>query len=727
MKKAKIISMIAALCMSASAISASAESFGACTHMGLGNSYDNASCIQSAKDVKISWVRDECRWNYMQSGINGEFQIRQKDMDYIKRVDEAGINQLLIFAYGNTSYDVEVDIDFPTQDSMTYYNGFLDYVRYTVGQVGNYVDAYELWNEPNIEGFNNGLLADGTDYAKLYLDVKAIVEELDPTATLLCGAITGYGDSDIKFGKDIFKYIKSQGDVNSLIDAFSIHLYTQLDDERYAKGLSEWEKVFDNYGYTGDVWMTENGVTADNDKAGNEADQAAMIAKIGIQWENFLKSNNRKGINFWYDLRNDVGISDYEDNFGLVDSTHNTKPAGYAMIAYNDLVGKKDFDSLQKIKTKDNWFTSDEYGYVGKYKDNMGTAYVVYDSNDNGKSTEISLSGDMAYIYDCYGNVTETIENPSGTRSIKMTSSPVYVQCVGYNSKIDILDYDKDNGVVSVSGEYIGESVTIEAIQNETVIYSKTVSVENNKFDTWFSLLGNGNCMIRVGQPEILASGKDSGWDESAITLVGGITKPNFDASTALAYDAESRRVSISGKLTNYGENQKVTVLAVPKTMDVNQIDLSAVAFIKQIDTNAGEFSTVFSVPEYFTTAMAIYLGGTDITSAFKTDANVEEGNYVYVAGVDINKGDVLSASAVVKNFTEADKKAIILIAQYDKDGRLLEVKTDEKTVPAKTYAAVECSLTDVTINSEAAYAKAFIWSDLTGMVPLSELAYTDM
>jgi hypothetical protein len=66
-----------------------------------------------------------------------------------------------------------------------------------------------------------------------------------------------------------------------------------------------------------------------------------------------------------------------------------------------------------------------------------------------------------------------------------MTSSPVYVQCVGYNSRIDNLKYDENNCVVSVSGKYIGESVTIEAIQNGTVLYSKTVDVENNDL-LWF-------------------------------------------------------------------------------------------------------------------------------------------------------------------------------------------------------------------------------------------------
>ena len=202
--------------------------------MGLGITYDNIANIQSARDTRVEWIRDEARWSDMQSGADGEIKIRDKDLDYIKRVDKARINQLLLLSYGNDNYEgIEADTVFPKQDNKTYYNGYLDYVRYTVSQVKDYVDAYEIWNEPNIKGFNYNLLANGTDYAKLYLDAKAIIDELDPTAMVVCGAITGTDDADTDFGKAIFDYVKTKGDVNSLIDAFSIHLYTQLSDEVY--------------------------------------------------------------------------------------------------------------------------------------------------------------------------------------------------------------------------------------------------------------------------------------------------------------------------------------------------------------------------------------------------------------------------------------------------------------------------------------------------------------
>lgn len=721
--KKKFIAMLAVTAAVSQSV-AIAKPFGVCTHMGLGITYDNIANIQSARDTRVEWIRDEARWSDMQTGADGEIKIRDKDLDYIKRVDKAGINQLLLLSYGNDNYEgIEADTVFPKQDNETYYNGYLDYVRYTVSQVKDYVDAYEIWNEPNIKGFNYNLLANGTDYAKLYLDAKAIIDELDPTAMVVCGAITGTDDADTDFGKAIFDYVKTKGDVNSLIDAFSIHLYTQLSDETYAKGLSEWEGIFDSYGYTGQVWMTENGVTADNDTAGNESDQAAMVAKLGVQWERYLKENGRDGISFWYDLRNDVGISNYEDNFGLVDSSHNMKPAGHSMKAYNRLTGDKTLESVEKIKTQDAFLWYDaEYGYLATYKNDSSTVYIAYDSNNNKKTTSVNLSGDVAYVYEYMGNITETINNPDGTKSITMTKKPVMVECVSYQATIDNLYYDSDNSTMTVSGTYTGSgNVTVELIKDGSVIESYEVVVTNGEFNKWFSVFEDGSYTVRVGYPELTALGKTNSWAEG-VCVVDENKSPAFAASTKVLYNAENRKVNVSGKLTEYVENQYITVMAVPASMDIENLDMSGVGYIRQIPTVAGEFLVDFTLPEYYTTKTAIYLGGTGINEKTTGYADVQENKYVYVASFDANSGNTLSATALVRNFSETEKKVSIIIAQYNGE-RLETMSVEEKTVPAKTYGLVEYKLENVAIDSDATKMKAFIWSDMTGLVSLAPYA----
>lgn len=711
------------LCAGIAGQSVSAANFGACTHMGLGSAYDNVLNVKSAGELELGWIRDECRWNYMQSGKDGKFTIREKDMDYIKRVDEAGINQLLLLAYGNTSYDgVTDDTAFPTQDNLDYYNGFLDYVRYTVETVGDYVDAYEIWNEPNIESFNvNGT---ATDYAKLFLDSKAIIDELDPTARVICGSITGADGSPIEFAEGIFDYIKAQGDVNELIDIFSIHLYTSGSDENYRKSLNTWEEFFDSYGFTGDVWMTENGSSA-GDGLGEEH-QAAYLSKIATHWDNWLNANNRNGINIWYDLRNDVGISDYEDNLGLVNAQHHIKPAGKAMLNYNRLLGSAKINGVSQIKTKDNFLGSDEYGYLGTYSDFGRTIYVGFDSNDNNKTTNVTLSGDVAYVYDYTGTLTETITSPTESMAITLADKPVFVEVVTYETEISEVAYDDRQGVINVSGKSsAGDIVTIELMQDGNVIKSQKAKVTDSEFAGWISVLDSGEYTLRVGYPELTALGKANGWSEYTVS-VSGVKKSQSEISVAVAYSAEEKKVSLEAAITNPAAEQYVTVLVVPKSMDVSDIDMDAVGYIRQLPVEDGKLSAEFTLPDYFTTDAAVYLGGTGIDAAASGDADIAESDYLYVAGFDMTKGDSLSASALCRNFNETERKATIMIAQYDELGNLEDVAVEKKTIPAKSYAIAECKLEGVAINSDATSAKAYIWDDISTMMPLADFDTAD-
>ncbi len=717
MKKIKISSVIALLCAGAMTTTAFADSFGVCTHMGQMNSYENTINVFSAQSVGADWIRDGCIWSDMQATKNGEFKIRDKDINYIKKTEDAGLNQLLVLAYGNPQYDgVEDWQTFPKQDNEAYYKGWLDYVRYTVDKVKDYVDAYEVWNEPNIESFNHNSLADGTDYAKLYLDTKAIINELDPTARVLCGAVTGYDET---FAKAIFDYVKSQGNVNELIDVFSIHEYSQLDMESYAKALSSWESLFDSYGFNGDVWMTENGVTADDTKGRTETAQAQAVAKLAIQWESYLKDNNRNGVSFWYDLRNDPGQTDYEANFGLVDEEYIIKPSGKAMQTHNMLVGDKSLVSAEKVKTKNNIISADEYGYLATYSGNSGTVYVGYDDNDNSKSKTVTLSGDVAYVYDYLGNVTSKIDNPSGTKSITLKSEPTYIECRNVAVSVENVAYDGDEGIINVKGMYNGgESVTVELLKDDNAVESYTAVVENGTFRKWFSFDGEGEYTVRVGKPELESVGKTSGWAEQTISVDKQNTAPAFDVSTKTVYNADSKTVSISGKINDFEANQAVTVLAVPATMDINSVDIAAAAYIGQAVVSDGDFSVEFEVPDYFTTNMAIYLGGTGLTSVKNGTAEIAESDYLYVAGLELNKGNALKATAVVRNFNETERKAVLVVAQYSGD-KLVDVETKPQAIPAKTYATIECYSNDVAINGEATSAKAFIWTDMDGIVPL--------
>lgn len=704
-----------------------AASLGVCTHMCHGYSYDNALNIQSAKDVKAAWIRDGATWSSMQTnGAGSEIKIDNKVTDYIKKAEKAGINQLLLLAYGNKNYDGVADnMTIPTAANEEYYNGWLEYVRYTVNQVKDYVDAYEVWNEPNIDTFNYNLATSGEDYAKLYLDTKAVINELDPTARVLCGAITGAAED---YADDILKYISTKGDVNKLIDVFSIHIYTQLDDELYASSLEKWETLFDKYGFTGDVWMTENGVTADGESSRTEAAQAAMVAKLGTRWENYLMKNNRNGVNFWYDLRNDVDVSDYEDNFGLVDSSHNMKPSGYAAKIYNRLTCDKTFAQYSELNLNKSV-------KLAKYSNDKSTVYVAYKSSTGSSSNvSIPLSGDVAYVYDYLGNLKETINNPSGTKTLSADYYPQYVECITHEAAIDELNYDSEKNILTVSGKYdFGTSAALEIVndQNETVQTKKIISDENGKFKTWFSLDNEGNFTLYLAREEMTNFGRT---DYPTKTFTAAKSIPNDEkvrtvaTGTIVTYNATTKKAAVSGSVTNFADTDYATVLVVPKTPftaeKLTALPATDIAYIGQTKLQNGSFSFGFTMPNDTIGEYAIYIGGTKTADSQENIMNTGNApKYAYVSSfVASETNGKAVATAKLKNLNSEPKNAMIIIAQYGTNNKLLAVDSKQYTVPAYTTTATEFGY-PVDIDASAKNIYAFIVEDCNSIMPLAPKA----
>lgn len=695
-----------------------AERMGVHTHMGARVYNLNEINVEAAKNAGVSWIRDECGWREVEPTKGAVKKIPNKVKDYLQKTEEAGINQLLILGYSNYVYYTDVQPKdkpiLPTKDNIEYYNAFLDYVRFTVGELKDYVDAYEIWNEPNMQGFNY-FLTDGEEYAKLYLDAAKIIKELDPTARIVCGCVTGIEDSDLAYGDAILKYIKSQGDINKLIDVFSIHIYTRDIDGYYAYGLTRWENKFDSYGFVGDVWMTENGNSSATGNA-TETQAATHIITRGVQWESYLKNSGRNGMNFHYELTNTGNDEkEYEHNFGLIDKTYKPKQGFYAMKHYNTVTSGKKFDSLTKVRTGIS-----EYGYVGNYSDEYEKVSIVYDVNDNGKTTSIALSGDIVYIYDYLGNITQKIKKPGATKDIVMTSLPTTVLCRTYMSTIESLAFDEEESIITVSGETnVGDTVTIELLKNGIVQKSEKAVVKNNKFDCWISVVDSGNYTVRVAAPEYMDVGRTSGWPEKEINVMQKNEGIQFDAETFALYDDNTRQVSVKGAVSETCDNQYVVILAIPESMDVSDVDKNGVGYIRQILVENGRFEAEFTLPDYFNTKTAIYLGGTNIKNTHSDVLDVPESDFLYVESFEVEKGNVLSASATVNNFTENEKKATIIIAQYDESGRLITVTTEEKCVPRRTYKSITCSLTGEKLSPTTKKVQAFLWSDLTGVVSL--------
>jgi hypothetical protein len=176
---------------------------------------------------------------------------------------------------------------------------FEDYVRAVVQRYDSRIQAYQIWNEANIEQFWRGtpeLMADLT--ARAYRVIKAA----QPNATVVAAST---GSRWIKGFTEFYpEYLTALGNLGWPVDAYSVHLYPQATgtpmDRIYLLGLMRTALRIAN-APDKPIWETEINYGVTNPGAGDAA-RAIPVAEIpGYVGRTYLDSL-RYGIarTYWY-------------------------------------------------------------------------------------------------------------------------------------------------------------------------------------------------------------------------------------------------------------------------------------------------------------------------------------------------------------------------------------------------------------------------------------------
>ena len=220
MKKQKIMSIFLAVYFIASAfsVSAQAEGIGACTHMAQGRSRDK-TCT-AAVNTNLPIVRDEVHCWTVES-VKGQLSFPER-ASWVEPATANGVKCLVVLSYGNPIYDfgqatqAEVDAGgardcvMPVRDGNPdttaddeYFDAYVRYVDFVSKSLADKVAAYEIWNEPDIKGFNTRDAA-GADYAELLKAAYTTIKQNDPEVTVLGGSIALHTE----FIDDMMKQLK---------------------------------------------------------------------------------------------------------------------------------------------------------------------------------------------------------------------------------------------------------------------------------------------------------------------------------------------------------------------------------------------------------------------------------------------------------------------------------------------------------------------------------------
>ncbi len=434
MKVQKILSFFFATLFTASVFSVSvqAEGIGACTHMAHGRSQERI--CSAAVNANLPIVRDEVNW-WTVEPVKGKLSFPER-ASWVKSVAESGIKSLVVLSYGNPIYDfgkaTQADLDaggprdcvIPVRDGDPettaddeYFDAYIRYVDFVSKSLAGKVEAYEIWNEPDIRGFNTKN-ATGEDYAELLKAAYSTIKRNDPDVTVLGGAIALHAefiDAMLKAG------------AGSYMDGLSVHYYlSKRAPEKNARNiLDKYRAVLVKYGCDKmPVWVTETGWANCNV---DEQTQAQYIVRNAIFYDEFLLDHGIEGQYFTYELQDsnitsaDSSVEAYENSLGLYKNDFTPKVSAGAVKTYNAMARGKKLISMEQ--TRYGLFYQ-KSAYVATYSQSGQTVYAVWAESQF--DLEVTLPDTQITVYDMQGNIIE--ENvKGGVKRVSASQAPIYI------------------------------------------------------------------------------------------------------------------------------------------------------------------------------------------------------------------------------------------------------------------------------------------------------------
>ncbi len=434
MKIQKVLSVFFAVLFTVSVFSVSvqAEGIGACTHMAQGRNQEQ-TCT-AAVNANLPIVRDEVHWLTVEP-VKGQLSLPER-ASWVDTAAENGIKSLVILSFGNPIYDFgkasQADLDagafwdctMPVRDGNPettaddeYFDAYIRYVDFVSEALAGKVEAYEIWNEPDIKGFNTKD-ATAADYTEMLKAAYRTIKQNDPDVPVLGGSIayrTEFLDGMMKAG------------AGEYMDGLTVHYYLgkNAPEKRARERLDAYRDVLVKYGYDKmPVWLTETGWANSNV---DEQTQAQYIVRNAVFYDEFLLDYGIEGQYFNYELQNSsitsdvLGGEEYENSLGLYRNDFTPKPAADAVKTFNTLTAGKKLTELERTRYG---FFYQKSAYVATYSQSGQTVYAVWAESEF--DMKITLPDTQITVYDMQGNVIED-NVQGGLKRITASPSPVYI------------------------------------------------------------------------------------------------------------------------------------------------------------------------------------------------------------------------------------------------------------------------------------------------------------
>ncbi len=300
-------------------------------HSLTGNHENHKKSIDLIKALGIKQVRDEFFWHEVEK-VKGEYKIPER---YLKNVEYScanGIDTLIILDYGNMLYEEGMA---PTKEESL--KAFAQYAYTLAKELKGKVKYFEVWNEPNTDGFWKPK-ANPKDYANLLKYVYPAVKKGNPDAVVIGMTVAGL---DIEFMEKVLAE-----NVYDFMDAISVHPYCTPKSPEEAEIFEKIKSFYESlrkYGKQKPIWITEVGWPTNTGGGVSEDKQADFVIRQYLLTlaNPFVKTN----FIYWFGPDGDDETW-AEDRFGIIHQDYSPKPAYIALQNLISLLKDAKFDKI---------------------------------------------------------------------------------------------------------------------------------------------------------------------------------------------------------------------------------------------------------------------------------------------------------------------------------------------------------------------------------------------
>ncbi len=246
---------------------------------------DAAQAVSQVQQLGVNWVRLDVRWRDIESA-QGQPDFARLD-PLVQGFDQAGFNILLTVSAAPSWARSSQGEDGPPDDPAVF-AGFMTALSTHYQGV---VDAYQIWNEPNLRREWNS-----TRYpisAQFYVDLLrptyAAVKAVDPNALIITAGLapTGFNDGVNAINDRVYLQALYESDVISVSDALGASIggwanppdatccnppqgiSTHFEDRSFyfRDTLADYQRIMQQYGDTRPLWITKFGWGTSQDTA----------------------------------------------------------------------------------------------------------------------------------------------------------------------------------------------------------------------------------------------------------------------------------------------------------------------------------------------------------------------------------------------------------------------------------------------------------------------------